>query len=149
MSKKKNYILLITLIIFSIYCALTVGETWDQKDSLLRGKITFDYLLSLGIIDTDILGRYYYSTIYWSFVHFITKIFPSQYQIETIHLTNLFFSLATIFGIGKLSKELFNRKVGQIIFLILFFYPIFLDIWHLTTKIQFLPLVMCGFFIYF
>ena len=36
MSKKENNILLIILISFSVYCALTVGETWDQKDNILR-----------------------------------------------------------------------------------------------------------------
>ena len=37
----------------------------------------------------------------------------------------MFFSLTTIIGIGQVGKELFNKKVGKIIFLILFFYPIF------------------------
>ena len=54
MSKKNINILLIALITFSAYCALTVGETWDQKDNLLRGKITLDFLFSLGKIDNQI-----------------------------------------------------------------------------------------------
>ena len=35
MSKKENNTLLIILITFSVYCALTLGETWDQKDNLI------------------------------------------------------------------------------------------------------------------
>ena len=48
-----------------------------------------------------------------------------HYQFELSHIINLFFSLGAIFGVGKFGKELFNKKVGKIIFLILFFYPIF------------------------
>ena len=54
MSKKKNFILLFLLVVFSVYCALSVGETWDQKDNLLRGKITLDYFFSIGKIDNYI-----------------------------------------------------------------------------------------------
>ena len=69
MSKKKNFILLFLLVVFSVYCALSVGETWDQKDNLLRGKITLDYFFSIGKIDNYISLRENYSTIYWSFVY--------------------------------------------------------------------------------
>ena len=55
----------------------------------------------------------------------MTQIFPSKYQIESSHLINLIFSLSAIFAIGKVSKELFNKKVSKIVFLILFFYPVF------------------------
>ena len=68
MSKKENNILLIILISFSVYCALTVGETWDQKDNILRGKITLDYLFSLGRVNENIFARHYYSPMYWSIV---------------------------------------------------------------------------------
>ena len=125
MSKKKKYILLILLIVFSIYCALTIGQSFDEEYQLAVGKVTLDYLFSLGKIDNNIIGREYYSTIYWSLLYFITEIFPSKYQIEVSHLINLIFSFGAIFGIGKVCKELFNKKVGNIVFIILFFYPIF------------------------
>ena len=63
MTKEKNNILLVILISFSLYCAFTIGETWDQKDNIIRGKITLDYLLSLGRIDEHIFARENYSTI--------------------------------------------------------------------------------------
>ena len=134
MSKKKNFILLFLLVVFSVYCALSVGETWDQKDNLLRGKITLDYFFSIGKIDNYILLRENYSTIYWSFVYLITKIFHSQYQIEITNLVNLFFSICAICGINKLCKELFNDKIGKITFIILFFYPIFFGHMAFNTK---------------
>ena len=43
--KKKIHISLIIFFIFSLYCAFTVGETWDHRDSLIRGKITLNYRL--------------------------------------------------------------------------------------------------------
>ena len=134
MSKKTNLLLLTALIFFSIYCALTVGETWDQKDNLIRGKITLDYLFSLGRIESDILYRENYSTIYWSLIYFISEIFPAQYEIQITNLVNLTFSISTIFGIKKLCKELFNNKIGKITFLILFFTPLFFGHMFFNTK---------------
>ena len=125
MIKKKQKILLFFLFAFSIYCALKIGQSWDEAFHLIQGKTTLDYLFSLGKIDKDILYRENYSTIYWSFSYLLTMIFPSQYQIEVSHLINLAFSLSTIVGVGKISTELFNKKIGKIVFLILFFYPIF------------------------
>ena len=84
------------LFAFSIYCALKIGQSWDEAFHLIQGKTTLDYLLSLGKIDKDILYRENYSTIYWSFSYLLTMIFPSQYQIEVSHLINLAFSLSTI-----------------------------------------------------
>jgi len=125
MSKNKNYILLIFLFFFSVYCALTIGQSWDGGFHLIQGKITLDYLFSLGKINKDLFYRELYSPIYWSLQYLLTQIFPKQYQIEVSHLINLSFALAAIFGIRKLSELLFNKEVGKIIFLILFFYPIF------------------------
>ena len=125
MIKKKQKILLFFLFAFSIYCALKIGQSWDEAFHLIQGKTTLDYLFSLGKIDKDILYRENYSTIYWSLSYLLTMIFPSQYQIGVSHLINLAFSLSKIVGVGKISTELFNKKIGKIVFLILFFYPIF------------------------
>ena len=125
MIKKKENILLFFLFLFSAYCAVTIGQSWDQDSQLTNGKVTLDYLFSFGEVDKKVLYRENYSTIYWSFQHLITKIFPSQYEIQISHLINLVFSLGTIFGISKLCKIIFNKKVGKIAFLIMFFYPVF------------------------
>tara|TARA_Y100000590_G_scaffold470154_1_gene662370 strand:- start:5323 stop:6912 length:1590 start_codon:yes stop_codon:yes gene_type:complete len=125
MTKIKQRILLFFLFSFSLYCALTIGQSWDEASHLDQGKITLDYLFSLGRIDNDIIYRENYSSIYWSFQYIFTKIFPGEYKIQASHLVNLVFSLATIFGIAKISKILFDKKIGNIVFLILFFFPIF------------------------
>lgn len=125
MIKTKQKILFLFLVCFSIYCALTIGQGWDEASLLAQGKITLDYLLSLGKIDTDTPRREYYSPIYYSLKFLLIQIFPIKYQLDASHLINLIFSLSAIIGIKKLSKELFNEKVSKIVFLILFFHPSF------------------------
>ena len=121
MIKKKENILLFFLFLFSAYCALTIGESWDTSYQLAHGKATLNYLFTFGKVDKEIYYRESYSSIYWSFQYLIAKFFPLKYEIQISHLINLFFSLATIFGISKLCKIVFNDKVGKIAFLVLFF----------------------------
>ena len=113
MIKTKQKILFLFLVCFSIYCALTIGKSWDEGFHLNQGKVTLDYLLSFGAIDKDIYYREHYSPIYWSLKYLFIQIFSYKYQIETSHLVNLIFSLSAIIGIGKLTKELFNQKVSK------------------------------------
>ena len=82
MTKQKQKILVFFLFIFTAYCALTIGQTWDEGSELLKGKITLDYLFSLGEIDNKTLYRENYSPIYWSFLYFLTKIFPSHIKLK-------------------------------------------------------------------
>ena len=89
MSREKQRILIFFLIIFSIYYALTIGIAWDEEYHIIQGKITLDYLFSLGKIDQHIWYREFNSTIYYTLLYFLTTIFPSQYQIESSHLINL------------------------------------------------------------
>ena len=147
MSKKSIYTLIILLISFSIYCALTVGEAWDERYELLRGKTTLDYFFSLGKIDNHILYREFNSTIYYTLLYFLTTIFPSQYQIEISHLINSSFSILSIFGIRKICKELFNYKVGNIAFLIIFFYPVFFG--HMAFNSKDTILAFCHVWIFY
>ena len=81
MTKIKQRILLFFLFSFSLYCALTIGQSWDEASHLDQGKITLDYLFSLGRIDNDIIYRENYSSIYWSLQYIFTKIFPVEYKI--------------------------------------------------------------------
>ena len=126
MIKSKKNIFFFILIIFSVYCSISIGFSWDELTLSEQGKITTNYLLSLGTIDPkDIFRREFYSPIYYSLKYLITQIFPTKYHIEAGHLVNLFFSMAAIVGLKKLCENLFNKKTGIIAFLILFFYPAF------------------------
>lgn len=125
MSKKKKITSLYILIAFAIYCSLVVGLAWDEQNAFESGKITIDYLFTLGRVDKYIAYREYYSTIYWSFLYLVSEIFPSKYQNEIGHLINLSFSLSAIFATGRLATVLFNKEVGKLTFLVLFLFPIF------------------------
>ena len=104
MIKKKQKILFLFFICFSIYCALTIGQGWDEEALTNQGKIAVNYLLSLGRIEVDIFRREYYSPIYYSLKFLFIQILPIKYQIEASHVINLFFSLGTIIGIKKICK---------------------------------------------
>ena len=147
MNKTKQNIILFFLISFSIYCALSIGASWDEGAELIKGKITLDYLFSLGQINKSYDYKELYSPIYLSLQYLMTEIFPQKYQINIIHLTNLFISLCTVFGIGKLTKEIFNEKVGKITFLILFFYPIFFG--HMAFNSKDTLLAFCHVWIFY
>ena len=134
MNRTKQNILLFILILFSAYCAITIGESWDDGTEVKKGEVTIDYLFSLGKIDNYYTLREIYSPIYWSLLYIVSEIFPSQYENEVIRLTNLIVSLSTIFGVGKIGKELFNEKVGKITFLIFFLYPIFFGHMAINSK---------------
>ena len=111
MPNLKQKFLLFFLLLFSIYCAFNIGQAWDEPFHLIQGQITLDYLITLGEVDRELDYRKYYSAIYWTLQVLFTKIFPSHYEIQSSHLINLFFSLATIYGVGKLGKILFNKEV--------------------------------------
>ena len=73
--KEKNKVVLTLVFLFSYYCALVVGQAWDEGFHLIQGKVILDYLMSFGKIDKDILYRENYSAIYWTVSHFFTNFF--------------------------------------------------------------------------
>ena len=116
----------IILIFFSSYCATAIGFGWDEGFVIKQGKITANYLLSLGLIETEKYFRSeFFSPIYHALRYLLVQAIPKIYQIEANHLINLFFSLATIIGIKKISENFFNKEIGKLVFLILFFYPVY------------------------
>ncbi len=125
MFKSKQNIILLSLILFSSYSAITLGQTWDEGHLSKQGQITLNYLFSLGRIDEYIFRREYYSPIYYSLKYLFLQSFPIKYQFEVNHLFNLSFSIGAIFGITQVCKELFNRKVAKITFIVLFLFPAF------------------------
>ena len=125
MSKKVEISIIALLIIFAFYCALSIGSSWDEIYVMNRGEERLKYLFSLGSYESSYTLYYpnerFYPGFYNTLSIFITKIFPKKYEIEILHLTNTLFSILTIFGISKISSELFIKKVGKIVFILCFF----------------------------
>ena len=136
MLKKVEIFTLILLIIFAFYCALTIGSSWDEPYEMNIGKDRLKYLLSFG--SYKYFNFHYYTEFYPAFYNtlaiFITKIFPNKYEIEIWHLTNTFFSILAVFGIYKITSNLFNKKVGKIVFLLCFINPTFFGHMAMNSK---------------
>ena len=127
MLKISKNISLFLILSFAIYCALIIGKSWDEGSYILLGKERLSYLLSLGInkLNEPFWNSHHYPGISYTLNAFVLSLFPSKYEFEITHLFNLSISLSAVFGISKIAKELFNKKVSTIIFVIFLLYPIY------------------------
>ena len=128
MNKKIEISVQFFLFSFLIYYALTVGNSWDQYFNMMRGSERLKYLFSFGSYESHFINNEnekFYPGLYDTLVMFITKIFPKKYEDQIWNLTNSLFSLSCIFGLYNLTKLLFNKHVGKIVFIICFLNPIF------------------------
>jgi hypothetical protein len=135
-NKIDNYTLY-SLILFSVYCAAIIGISWDDFSHIDTGNQRLKYLFSFGSYNynySDYGDQKFYPGFYNTLSIFVTKIFPKKYEIEALHLVNSSFSILTIFGIYKISSELFNKKIGKIVFLLCFFNPIFFGYMAINHK---------------
>lgn len=148
MIKSYKKLLFIILIFFSSYCAVSIGFSWDEGFLIKQGKSTANYLLSLGLIEPEKYFRSeFYSPIYYALRYLFVQAIPKIYQFEANHLVNLFFSLATIIGIKKISEIFFNKEVGKLVFLILFFYPVFFG--HMGFNSKDTIIAFCNIWIFY
>ncbi len=148
MVKSYKKLVFIILIFFSSYCAMAIGFSWDEGFLINQGKSTANYLLSLGLIEPEKYFRSeFYSPIYYSLRYLLVQAIPKIYQFEANHLVNLFFSLATIIGIKKISENFFNKEIGKLVFLILFFYPVFFG--HMGFNSKDTIIAFCNIWIFY
>ena len=125
LQSNKNIIFSI-LILFATYCSISIGFSWDEFTLSNQGKIAINYLFSLGRVEPEnLFRREFYSPIYYGLRYLLIQAFPINFHIEAGHLVNLFFSITAVVGLKKLCENLFNKKVGIIAFIILFFFPAF------------------------
>tara|TARA_Y100000590_G_scaffold469852_1_gene660163 strand:- start:4846 stop:6462 length:1617 start_codon:yes stop_codon:yes gene_type:complete len=135
MLKKTENFFLSTIIIFIFYCAIVTGSSWDELPEMNIGKERLKYLFSLGSYQYfDFINTRFYPGFYNTIAIFFTKMFPSKYEIEIWHLLNSFISILTVFGIYKISSELFNKQVGKIVFLLCILNPIFFGHMAINSK---------------
>ena len=138
MEKRSENLILFFLIIFAVYCSLTLGMSWDEPYHYYNGKNRLKYLFSFGKYEYRDLSIFftapYFPGFYDTLSAFISQMIPRKYEVQTHHLINLFFSFLTIFGISKITGRLFNKKVGKIVFLISFLNPIFFGHMSINPK---------------
>ena len=128
MNKRISFIFLSAIFVYSGYCVLQLGMTWDVLLHHELGKDRLHYLFSLGsdkLNEETFKNTKYYSGAYSTISAFFTYFLSKKYIVESIYFVNLVFSFFAIFGIQKISKEFFNKQIGKITFVICLFNPIF------------------------
>jgi len=123
LTRKKTFLFLIFL--FLIYCAIDIGAMWDHGTHLQMGKNKLRYLFSLGKINNEFFFSKYFPGVSYTITAFFTTMFPKKIESETLHLINLLISLSAVFGLSRIAKIFFNKKVANITFLFFLFYPAF------------------------
>ena len=135
MTKKKIETLLLVLIFFySLYCSITIGASWDEFYHYKNGDNIFRYIISLGTLEYRSANFIYHYGFYDFLASFFSKNFTRNFLVESHHIFNLFFSIASIYGIYQITKKLFNLKIAKICFLLCFFNPIYFGHFSINPK---------------
>ena len=57
MQKSHKKILFYVLILFASFSVITIGLSWDEEYLINQGKVTTNYLLSLGLTEPNDIFR--------------------------------------------------------------------------------------------
>ena len=126
--------ILLSLFFYPVYISLTIGMSWDEIIHQNNGRNLIRYILSFGNLEYKSLELPFHFGFYDAFSHFITLTVPAKFNIFIHHLINLTFSISTIFGITQLTKILFNKKISMIVFILVFFNPIYFGHMSINPK---------------
>jgi len=139
MDKKSENLIFFFLVIFSIYCSLILGMSWDEPYHYDLGKDRLKYLFSLG--KYEYISPFFWSSnspyfpgFYDTLAAFVSQMISRKYEVQIHHLINLFFSFSAVLGIAKISKIIFNKKVSKIVFLVSFLNPVFFGHMSINPK---------------
>ena len=129
MIKNKNkfiFYLILILVVYGVYCAVTIGKNWDSFFFINIGKERLSYLLSFGqrALDEHYVAKMY-PGIYNTLSAFFLSIFPNNFELEGYHLLNFTTSFFAAVGLYKLTKKIFNNECAILAFFIFFLNPIF------------------------
>lgn len=121
-----NFFFLAIILSYGIYCALTIGKSWDSFFFIDIGKNRLSYLMSFGSSDFEerIISQLYPAT-YNTLSAFFLQIFPRSFELEAYHFLNFSISFLGAVGLYRLTKKLFNKNIGVLTFFIFILYPIF------------------------
>ena len=126
MSKKKiELIILGPLILYSLYCSLIIGPSWDEFYHYKNGDNIFNYIFSFGTREYHSANFKFHFGLYDFLASFFSKNFTKSYLVESHHIFNLIFSIFAVFGVYQITKRLFSRSIGKIAFIVCFFNPVY------------------------
>ena len=134
MIKKLESIILSILLLYSVYCSLTVGASWDEFYHHKNGQNIFSYIFSLGTREYNSANFIYHYGLYDFLSVFFTKNFSQTFIVEAHHIFNLIFSFGSLFGIYQVSKYFLNKNIGKIAFLLCFFNPVYFGHFSINPK---------------
>ena len=112
-----NFFLIISGILFSLYCIFSLGLSYDQVFHIENGERRLKYLFSLGRYDYyDILHLRYYPGLYDTISALFSSIFPRNFYYESFYLLNFIVGLAGLIGLKKIVKFFFGSEIAKYFF---------------------------------
>ena len=127
-----NFLLFFTifLVLFSLYCALTIGLGIDAKFHHTNGALRYLYLTTLGKFDAYDWEntRYYpglYDTIHFALAKLIDNFIDIKYVVEIKHSINYLFSSFGVLGLFFVNRKIFNKEIAILSCLLTLLNPIF------------------------
>ena len=144
------------LILLSIYCAISIGVSWDEPFHHTQGALRMEYIKTFGKFKNYNFSsstQFYpglYDTISFITLKFLLNIFPNKYFVEIKHLINLFFSLLALLGLFMFAKKIFNKESAYLAVIICFINPFFFGHMAMNPKdtIVCFSLIWFVFFLY-
>ena len=135
MDKKKIELFVLSfLILYSLYCSIIIGPSWDEFYHYKNGDNIFNYIFSFGTREYHSENFKFHYGLYDFLASFFSKNFTKNYLIHSHHIFNLTFSILAIFGVYQITKKLFNRAIGKIAFVLCFFNPIYFGHFSINPK---------------
>ena len=127
-----NFLLYFTifLVLFSLYCALTIGLGIDESFHHTNGALRYLYLTTLGKFDAYDWEntRYYpglYDTIHYALAKLIDTFIDIKYVVEIKHSINYLFSSFGVLGLFFVNRKIFNKEIAILSCILTFLNPIF------------------------
>ena len=88
MEKKSENLILFFLVIFSVYCSLQLGMSWDEPYHYYNGKNRLKYLFSFGKYEYRDLSIFstaaYFPGFYDSLSAFISQMIPKNFPSASL-----------------------------------------------------------------
>ena len=110
------------LILYVFYCAIIIGQSWDEGYYHKIGKINLDYLkIYFFCLENDFYSNIVSRRFIGLFSSLMSQSFPKSFQIEAYHLINATFGLLAIVGLYKITRIILNKEIAKISALILFY----------------------------